>query len=237
MTGNRFFLVTSTLFLAVVLIGFSRSFYLKSYFDFPNLPAHLYVHGIALTMWFALACVQPWLVRNKRVDLHRRFGIAGIFVATSVVLTGLWTLILRDAPEIDQEPGRAAGNLASLLMFSFCIAFGIAFRRKQGMHKRLMLIASIPILAPALDRFARIPVMNEFLGKVLSWLSGPPEIAFALVSFLMLLLLVVANDIISERRIHRGTIVGLSSVLILAPVATYLVMSFGLWVRLVHWAV
>ena len=235
MARNRFFLVISTLFLAVVLIGFSRSFYLKSYFDFPQLPAHLYVHGIALTAWFSLACAQPWLIGIKKVELHRRIGVAGIAVAISVVLTGLWTLIVRDAPEIGQNPSRAAGNIASLLMFLLCVVFGIAFRRNRGMHKRLMLMASIPILAPALDRFARIPVMNEFWGKMLYWIPAPPEVAFAILGFLLLLLLVVVNDIISERHVHRGTLVGLLSVLVLAPLLTYLIISFGLWVRLVVW--
>jgi len=235
MARGRFFLVASTLFFGVVLIGFSRSFYLKPYFDFPDLPVHLHIHGVALTAWFTLACAQPWLIRIKRVELHRRIGIAGIAVAIGVVLTGLWTLIMREAPEIDQYPGRAAGNLASLLMFSWCVIFGIAFRRNRAMHKRLMLIASIPILAPALDRFARIPVMNEFWGKILHWIPAPPEVAFASLSFLSLLLMVIVNDIISERRIHRGTIVGLLSVLVLAPATTYLMISSGLWVRLVHW--
>jgi len=235
MARPRFFLILSTVFLAVVLIGFSRSFYLKSYFDFPELPVHLHLHGIALTSWFALACAQPWLIRLKKVALHRRIGVAGAAIAISVVLTGLWTLVMRDAPNIEQEPNRAAGNIASLVMFSLCVLFGIAFRRNRAMHKRLMLIASIPILAPALDRFARIPAMNEFWGKILYWMPAPPEIAFASLGFLLLLLLVVVNDIVSERRVHRGTLVGLVSVLILAPALTYLIVSFGLWVRLVEW--
>ena len=183
MARNRFYLFMSALFFSVVLIGFSRSFYLKSYFDFPALPVHLYLHGIALTSWFALALVQPWLIRSRRAGLHRKLGVIGAALAVSVVLTGLWTVVMRDAPEIDQYPTRAAGNLASLLMFSSCVSFGLFFRKESETHKRLMLLASIPILAPALDRFARIPAMNEFWGKILYWIPAPPEIAFATLSF------------------------------------------------------
>ena len=204
MAPNRFYLFMSALYFAVVLIGFSRSFYLKSYFDFPTLPVHLYLHGFALTLWFALALLQPWLIRNRQAGLHRRLGVIGATLAISVVLTGLWTVALRDAPEIDQYPTRAAGNLASLLMFSSCVSFGLFFRKNPETHKRLMLLGSIPILAPALDRLARIPVMNEFWGKILYWFPAPPEVAFAMLSFLFLLLVVVANDLISQRRIHKG---------------------------------
>jgi hypothetical protein len=235
MARNRFYLFMSALFFAFVLIGFSRSFYLKSHFDFPALPVHLYLHGIALTSWFALALVQPWLIRSQRAGLHRKLGVIGAVLAVSVVLTGLWTIVMRDAPEIDQYPTRAAGNLASLLMFSSCVSFGLFFRKESETHKRLMLLASIPILAPALDRFARIPAMNEFWGKILYWIPAPPEIAFATLSFLFLLLVVVANDFISQQRVHKGTIIGLLSIFIVAPAVTFLLISSGFWIRIVHW--
>jgi hypothetical protein len=235
MARNRFYLFMSALFFAVVLIGFSQSFYLKSYFDFPALPVHLYLHGIALTSWFALALVQPWLIRSRRAGLHRDLGVIGAALAVGVVLTGLWTVVMRDAPEIDQYPTRAAGNLASLLMFSSCVSFGLFFRKESETHKRLMLLASIPILAPALDRFARIPAMNEFWGKILYWIPAPPEIAFATLSFLFLVLVVVANDFISQRRVHKGTVIGLLSIFILAPAVTFLLISSGFWARIVHW--
>jgi hypothetical protein len=225
----------SALYFAVVLIGFSRSFYLKSYFDFPTLPVHLYLHGIALTSWFALALLQPWLIRNRQAGLHRRIGIIGAALAVSVVLTGLWTVALRDAPEIDQYPTRAVGNLASLLMFSSCVSFGLFFRKNPETHKRLMLLGSIPILAPALDRLARIPVMNDFWGKILYWFPAPPEVAFAMLSFLFLLLVVVANDLISQRRVHKGTVIGLLSIFVVAPAMTFLLVSSGIWIRMVHW--
>jgi hypothetical protein len=235
MARNRFYLFMSTLYFAVVLIGFSRSFYLKSYFDFPTLPVHLYLHGIALTSWFSLALLQPWLIRNRQAGLHRRLGVIGAALAVSVVLTGLWTVALRDAPEIDQYPTRAAGNLASLLMFLSCVSFGLFFRKNPETHKRLMLLGSIPILAPALDRLARIPVMNEFWGKILYWFPAPPEVAFAVLSFLFLLLLVVANDLISQRRVHKGTVIGLLSIFVVAPAMTFLLVSSGFWIRMVHW--
>ncbi len=225
----------SALFFAVVLIGFSRSFYLKSYFAFPVLPVHLHFHGIALTAWFALALVQPWLIRTRRAGLHRKLGVIGAALAVSVVLTGLWTVAIRDAPEIDQYPTRAAGNLASLLMFSSCVSFGLFFRKEPETHKRLMLLASIPILAPALDRLARIPMLNDSWGKILYWFPAPPEAAFATLSFLFLLLLVVANDFISRRRVHKGTVIGLLSIFGVAPAMTFLLVSSGLWVRIVRW--
>jgi len=115
------------------------------------------------------------------------------------------------------------------------VSFGVFFRKKSEMHKRLMVLASIPILAPALDRLARIPVMNEFWGKILYWFPAPPEVAFASLGFLFLLLMVAANDFVSLRRIHNGTVIGLLSIFVVAPAVTYLLIASGVWVRIVHW--
>jgi len=235
MVRNRFFLIMSTLFLGLVLVGFSRSFYLKSYFDFPALPIHLQIHGVALSSWFLLACLQPWLVSAGNVRLHRKLGAAGVGIATSVVATGIWTLVLRDAPNITEHPSAAAGNIASLFMFLYCVCFGVVYRRNSGTHKRLMLLASVPILAPALDRFARIAWMNDFLGSLLYWFPAPPEVAFATIAFLFLLAVVVAHDVISERRLHKGTLIGILSILVLAPATTYLIVASGAWVGFVRW--
>lgn len=235
MTRNKFFLYMSSIFLAVALIGFARSFYFRSYFGFPELPTHLYVHGAALTAWFVLAFTQPWLIKFRRTDVHRKLGYLGLSIAVFVVASGVWTLFMRDVSEIDDFPTRAAGNLASLLMFSICFTLGVIYRRKPAVHKRLMLIASLPLLAPALDRFVRIPVFYDFFGPLLSWFPAPTEIAFATLTFLMLLLSVVINDLISERRVLPGTYWGLISILIITPFATFAIINSGAWVAFVHW--
>ena len=235
MTRNKYFAWMSTLFLAVALVGFSRSFYLRTPFEFPELPVHLYVHGTVLTAWFMLAFAQPWLINFRCTRKHRQLGIAGAALAIGVVITGVWTVVMRDAPVIDEFPIRAAGKIASLIMFSTCVALGIFFRHRSTTHKRLMLCASMPALAPALDRLARIPWLNEFFGKHLYWFPDAPEVAFALLSFLFLLFTVVANDVVTERRVQSGTLWGLFAILIIAPATTFVIIASGAWLAFVHW--
>ena len=133
-TRDPFYLGMSVFSLGIVLVGFSRSFYLQKHFELPELPVHLFVHGAVLTAWFFLACLQPALVRARRTRLHRRTGIAGLSIAVAVIVTGVWTVVMRDAANIDEYPARAAGNLASLFMFLFCVALGAVFRRRAGHH-------------------------------------------------------------------------------------------------------
>jgi hypothetical protein len=219
----------SALFLFVVIVGFSRSLFLQSYFEFPELPVHLSIHGAVLTSWFLLALAQPVLIKTRRISLHRHFGVFGILLAIAVVVTGVLTLVYRDIPTMDQAPNRAAPNLASLFMFAGCVIFGVLLRKRPDVHKRLMLLASIPIASPALDRFSRLPFLNDFLKPLLGWFPAPVEIAFATVSFFILILAVIAFDLKSMRRVNLGTWLGLSAIFIIAPALTAILTMSGAW--------
>lgn len=234
MKRSKFFLVMSGLFLTIVLVGFTRSLYLSSYFEFPDLPFHLILHGIVLTIWFSLAALQPILIARNKTKMHKTLGLTGYSMIVAVVAVSLLTLLIRDIPTIDEFPGRSSGNLLSLFIFSFCAILGLRFRSKPAMHKRLMILASIPILAPATDRVIRIPVLNDFFGKILFWFPGPPEIAFATIFFLGMIIAVVVNDLISEKRVHAGTLWGLGIIFIVAPAATAALTLSGAWAAFVR---
>ena len=64
---------------------------------------------------------------------------------------------------------------------------------------------------------------------------APPEVAFAALSFLFLLLTVVAHELVSVRRVQSGTYWGLFAIFIVAPAAAYLLIASGAWVAVVHW--
>lgn len=232
--SNWFFVGMSAALLVIVVVGFSRSFFLQSFFEFPDLPMHLHVHGAVLTAWFLLALLQPYLVRTNRVSLHRSVGVIGASLAVAVVIVGLWTLVRRDAPTIDEEPNAAAGNLASLIMFASCIVLGLASRKRPDVHRRLMLLASIPIVAPALDRVGRIPAVQTALEPLLAWFPAPVEVAFGFVGFLTLVLTVVAFDLLSSRRIQAGTWQGLAGIFFVAPVLTAVLTASGAWAGFVR---
>jgi hypothetical protein len=66
------------------------------------------------------------------------------------------------------------------------------------MHKRLMLLASISIVGPALARISRWPGL------------GGEQGLFIPLAFLLLLLAVVLHDVIATKRVHRATLLGAS---------------------------
>ena len=88
-------------------------------------------------------------------------------------------------------------DLAILVAFAVFLGTGILMRHRAAWHKRLMLLASISIVTPAVGRAWRlVPALNE-LNTVLT--TG------ALVLFLVGLAL---HDVFSRRRVHSATLVG-----------------------------
>jgi hypothetical protein len=196
----------SAVVLLIVLAGFSRTLYLRPLFDVPDIPAYVMLHGIILTAWFLSVVLQTAFVASYRTDIHRRFGwvAAALGVATfliSVVVT-LAFVVRQAAAGLDTPDSVAAirifwANLAALLSFALVLAIGIASRRQPVVHKRLMLLAAITVVQPAIARIRRWPVFE-----------GVNVDAFNLGVLSLLIGALAVHDIISKRRIHPVTLAG-----------------------------
>ena len=185
----------------IVAGGFVRTFYLRPAFlatltNPEPLPVYLNVHGVLLTAWFSLLIVQSFLVASKRTRLHRTLGVYGAFVALGVLAASLLVVIRSIARSeaggipADRLPVVVVGNLGSLILFAVLIGGAIAFRRKPDVHKRLMVIGSIGIVAPAIARWPGALTMFP---------------VFVLAPQLALLLSLIVYDLVSRRRVHAAT--------------------------------
>ncbi|HSM17026.1 MAG TPA: hypothetical protein VK845_08555 [Gemmatimonadales bacterium] len=204
LSGERYFLVMSALLLALAVAGFVPSLYLRQWLwpDVFNgqrhgaaLPPYLYAHGIALTAWFVIALVQTSLVAVRRTPVHRQVGVFGVCIALAVVITSLSTTAARDAPVLTEQPGRALPQLLTVSTFALCVAAGTLLRRKPALHKRLMLVASLSVVGPAISRLA-----SNLGAKNFSVISAA--------TILTMLASLPVRDLLREGRVHRGTTIG-----------------------------
>ena len=150
-----FYVSLAAVLLVIVAVGFERSFYLRHVLNAGHtrrtaLPAYLTAHGIALTLWFLLFLAQTLLVSSGRVRLHRSLGIAGAALAGVVFILSM-LVVLRSV--VRETSLVVIGDIALLILFAILITASIHFRRKPQVHKRLMAIASISIVAPAIARW------------------------------------------------------------------------------------
>lgn len=236
-TRNRFFLGMAGTLLLLVLIGFSPSLYLRVFFPVPPIPGYLHLHGAVLTGWFVWLCLQASLIEVGRPATHRRLGVIGAGLGVAVLgaallatlnvvsrITSLGIDLDADASAlgigvsgvrvVEFAAGVVWGNLTSVVIFAVLFAAAIYMRGNAQVHKRLVLLASIAIIGPALARISRWPI---FGGE-----QGP----FIPAVLLLLVLAVVANDVIATRRVHPATVAGIGAAIVVVG-ARVLLFAFA----------
>ena len=137
---------------AIAVTGFARTYYLKGLFASQPLPVLLHVHGAIMTLWCILFVTQTCLVAAHRVDLHQRLGVFGVALAILIVGIGTYATLVATASEVHRHViGRfhflLGFNLVNLLLFAALVGTGVTLRRRPEFHKRLMLLATVSLLA------------------------------------------------------------------------------------------
>jgi hypothetical protein len=165
--GRRFYPLIAIALVVFIVIGFSRTYYLRFLFDRPPLQAVLQLHALVFTAWLALFVAQTQLVAARRVDLHMKLGVAGIVLAGVVVATGVLAMFVAAATPRVNLLGQTAAQasivpLVSVLQFAVLVTAGLVWRRRAVLHKRLMLLAMISVLGPPTARLIGLLALREY---------------------------------------------------------------------------
>jgi hypothetical protein len=140
-----------------VIVGFSRTYYLRFLTDLPPLETLVHLHSIVFSAWLLVFIAQTRLVAAQRVDLHMKLGVAAVVLAVAVVVISFATTAVKATmPRIHPSgltpPQFTIVGIMSLVLFTGFLALGIAFRRRAAYHKRFMVLAMIGVLTPAASR-------------------------------------------------------------------------------------
>lgn len=193
----------------VVFAGFARTFYLQGVFGSPPLSPVLLVHGLVMTAWVVLFVTQVALVGGGRIGLHRRLGVAGAALAALAVVAGV--LAALDAgrrgftPTPDVTPlAFLAIPLIDMVLFGGLVGTALALRRRPAAHKRLMLLATLGLLTPAV---ARLPIDGLRA-------AGLPAFFGAMI---VCVLVALTIDTVRNRRLHPAFAWGAAVVVVSVP--------------------
>ena len=209
------YLLAAVVFPLIVLAGFARTYYLKGYFATPALPNLIVqLHAVIMTAWVVLFIVQVTLVAKRKTKLHQRLGILGAGLAALVFVVGILTGLYAAARFIDKPTMLAPGDppplpfliipLGDMVIFAILIGTALYYRKRLDIHKRLMLLAAINLLTPAI---ARIPL--SFIAH------GGPLAFFGLTD--LVLIGFVAFDTIRHRRLHPAFLWGGLFLILMQP--------------------
>jgi hypothetical protein len=196
-TAERAFFGGMAILLGVVVfIGFFRTFFGAGFVEAPLPSPILRVHGIVFTAWMLLFMAQAALVCARRVAWHRTLGIVAFCVPPLMIVLGAAAAMDALGRNVTIGALDPATSLAiplwNITAFAIVIVGAWKARRRPDAHKRLILLATIGLSDAALGRFP--------------WAQmGIPAAAGAVIGLAALILLVVAYDMLSLRRVHGST--------------------------------
>lgn len=223
---SRMFYVTGAVVaLIIVFSGFAKTYYMKAVFGTPEIRPLVQLHGLVMTAWFTLFLVQSWLVASRRIQVHRRLGIFGAFLAAALVAVGAATAI--SGAKLGHTPGPPpliflVVPLIDLLVFTAIIATGLSLRNNREAHRRLMFLGTLSILTAAI---ARIPVAFIHDGGIVRFFILKDLIIVAFVAY----------DTWKSRRLHPAFGWGALFIIASFPLrmmlaGTHAWMQFATWV-------
>jgi len=218
--AERFFYSGSAvLFLIFMVWGFQLFFFHgRAYPDRPLTPpikALLIAHGIGMAMWVVLFIVQPLLISMRNYRLHMRLGYFGAGLAAVVTVLGINVAI--GAARVNPPELKLWGldprqflivSMSAIVLFAMFVAIGILKRKHSEVHRPMMLLASLAILPPALDRITVLH--NAFEGTALGNLFG------AYASSLLVGLVLVGLHGVLTGKLSRSLAIGFAAMVAVA---------------------
>lgn len=214
MSGTRaairtFYVWMAATFVLIAFGGFVPTYWARiATGTFAGAPI-LHIHGMLFFSWTLFFFAQTALVANGRTLNHRNWGLAGVSLATAMAITIVLAAInsIKMAEHInlgDVARRFSIVTLSGLLVFVALFALAISNTRRTETHKRLMILAMIPLMQAATAR-----VFLTFFAP--PGAIGPPPVFVSVPPGLVVDLLIVAAMVYDWRtrgRPHPAYLIG-----------------------------
>jgi len=172
----------------------------------PAYPIIVHFHAVVFMSWLVLFTVQIFLIRYRKVAVHRRLGMVMAVIAAIMVILGPATALTVQHARMNDphaDPAFLSIQLTDLLAFAGLITAGLWLRRMPSAHKRLMLLGTLYITDAGFARWLADGVIHAL---------GEGIVAFWTALYLapnVLFILVCAYDLVTRRRLHPACLLGL----------------------------
>jgi hypothetical protein len=210
-TRSTFYVWMAGTFVLIAFGGFIPTYWAKiASGTFGGHPI-LHIHGMLFFSWTLFYFVQTTLVAAGRTPDHRAWGVAGVSLATAmgftVVLAAINSIKVAEAIGMGDAARRfSVVSLTALVMFATLFTLAIVNNRKPEVHKRLMILAMLPLMQAATAR-----IFLTFLSP--PGAVGPPPVFVAIPPGLLVCMLGVVHDWRTRGKIHPVYLIGLPVVL------------------------
>ena len=145
-----------TVYYFTALLALALAAFWQTYFFPPKHEGdwHVHLHGVAMFAWVVLMIAQAWLVRTRRLRIHRALGKVSYGLVPLLVLS---TVLLAHYRLRTQGPGDEllyflAVQLGLLVVLVVAYALAMANRRQPALHARYMVCVALTLVDPIVAR-------------------------------------------------------------------------------------
>ena len=230
---RAFFLVMAAAAWAAILSGFGPELYQHGRGVSPFPAWIVLVHGAAFFGWLILFTLQVWLIRSRRLALHRSLGLIAFALAPTMVVLGL---VANTAAQRGHFlAGQSQLNfmivpIIDMVNFGALAGFGLALRKRPAAHKRLMLLATICLLDAGFGRTIgtwMLPIVGDgFWGFMAQLFLG----------YDLMIVIAMLYDQATRGRVHPVYWVALPLLLVNQLLASALYHAPG-WIPVARWLI
>lgn len=218
---SRFYLWLSLACLAIGVGGFFATYWLQLLLgSFTGTPL-MHIHGLLFTAWLLLLVGQNWRIAQGRLDHHRAWGLAGISLATMMLVFGYVIAIVGLGDRLDagyRDDARAfmiVPFFSVTMFFAFVIAAMANIRRPEW-HKRFIFVATAVALMPAVARFVLL-YRRGYSPSIRPGEFPPNPVNASLISLFIVCLIVIGSGMVHDWRTrgrpHPAWVIGLAVLL------------------------
>lgn len=195
--GARFFTRFAIALWVLILLGFGGRALTESE-EKPPAAWILIPHIVSIAGWYLLFAAQASLIGSKRRELHKRLGMLSPVLSLGLLITSV--LVMAANYRLKGDAPLVFFNVLNLSQFTGLYLYAMRLRRSdRAAHARLMLYAGVTMMPPALVRMIQalsLPEVVTIVPIVSLWIPG------------------IVYDRRRYGRIHRGTKIGVGTILV-----------------------
>lgn len=206
--ARYFYLGIALLLVGLVIWGFGPSYYLPLFAGTLELSPLLHLHGLVFSAWVLFFVAQASLIAGGRRRVHMTMGWIGTGLAAVIVALGVVVTVA--SLEAGVAGGRSGESqrfivhpLGDLVLFSAFFLAAVLNRRRAETHKRLMILAMLAMMPPALFRIS------------FPWFGMDPTLPALMTA--VVVLLGIAHDRRTHGRVHPVYLYGGAIVVAILP--------------------
>ncbi len=224
------------LLIVFAFAGFYTTYFSKLFAPTSNI---IHVHFVFLALWILMLITQPFLIKYKKLSIHRQLGKAS-YILVPLVLITTWLLTrneyYRKIKNLRSEVVGSAQNIShfdilkkasqnpaafiAIIWFVIFYVLAIKYRKKATKHARYMLATALILLSPTLDRFIAINLGIRSVAGTSSYI-----LSFLLIDLILLYLLLVDY----RNKKETKTLLTCLMIFVIGQLSFYLLPNFDWW--------